>query len=73
MKNTCPKCNKKLSPFYIKQNCPDCGCDLLYYDIEKNLEKDAEQAEAEFQKLSEIIDKLTPSFIKKRKNKNDEV
>ncbi len=71
MKNTCPKCNKKLSAFYIKQNCPACGCDLLYYDIENELEKDAAQAEAEFQKLAEIIDKFTPSFIKNRKKKKE--
>ena len=48
MDNKCPKCGKKLSIFYLKQICSDCGCDLLNYDREKSLEKDAEKAEAEF-------------------------
>lgn len=69
----CPKCGKKLTILNIKQECPSCGCDLLYYDIENRLEEDAKKAEAEFQQLASFLDKITPSFIKKRKNKNDEV
>lgn len=65
----CPKCGKKLSMFYVKQNCPDCGCDLLYYDMDKRLEEDAAQAEKEFEALEKFLDKVTPSFIKKRKEK----
>ncbi len=64
MKNTCPKCQKKLSVFYIKQNCPECGCDLLYYDIENELEKDAEKAEKEFQQLEQILGKIMFVFKK---------
>ena len=63
MNNKCPKCGKKLSIFYIKQNCSDCGCDLLNYDREKMLERDAEKAEAEFARLDKLLGKF------KRKNK----
>ena len=65
MDNKCPKCGKKLSIFYIKQNCPECNCNLVYYDMEKQLEKDAEKAEAEYAALERILLKITPKFIKK--------
>ncbi len=65
----CPKCGKKLSMFYIKQTCNECGCDILYYDMDKRLEEDAAQAEKEFEALQKFLDKVTPSFIKKRKEK----
>ena len=58
----CPKCGKKLSLFYVKQECSACGCDLLNYDREKRLEEDAAQAEAEFEKLEKFLSK----FIKKK-------
>ena len=63
----CPKCGKKLTIFNIKQECPGCGCDILYYDIEKRLEEDAIQAEKEFAELDKFLDKITPKFIKNRK------
>ncbi len=56
--NKCPKCGKKISIFYIKQNCSECGCDLLNYNREASLEKDAEKAEAEFAKLDSILAKF---------------
>lgn len=68
----CPKCGKKLSLFYVKQTCSECGCNILYYDMEKRLEEDALQAEKEFEALGKFLDKVTPSFIKNRKeNKNE--
>ena len=67
----CPKCGKKLSLFYVKQTCSECGCDILYYDMDKRLEEDAVQAEKEFEALEKLLGKITPSFIKKRRNKND--
>lgn len=69
MASKCPKCEKKLSIFYIKQNCPECGCDLLNYNREASLEKDAEKAEAEFAKLDAILSKFN-KFRKKNKNDN---
>lgn len=55
MENKCPKCSTQLSIFYIKQTCPECGCDLLNHDREKRLEQDAVKAEAEFAKLERIL------------------
>lgn len=66
MENKCPKCEKKLSVFYIKQNCPKCGCDLLNYNREESLERDAEKAEAEFEKFDKLLSKF------KRKSKSEE-
>lgn len=58
MADKCPKCGKKLSVFYIKQLCNDCGCDLLNYNREAELERDAERAEAEFARLDKILGKF---------------
>ncbi|MBQ7005211.1 MAG: hypothetical protein IJN68_02120 [Clostridia bacterium] len=58
MNNKCPKCGKKLSIFYIKQNCSDCGCDLLNHNREEVLERDALKAEAEFEKLEKLLSKF---------------
>ena len=55
MDNKCPKCKEKLSLFYLKQECPHCGCDLINYDLERRLEEDSVNAEAEFEKLNNII------------------
>ncbi len=66
MDNKCPKCGRKLSVWYIKQNCPDCNCDLLYYDMDKRLDADAEKAEAEFAAWERIKEKVT---LKKRAKK----
>ena len=65
MADKCPKCEKKLSFFYIKQNCPECGCDILNYNREARLEEDSVQAEAEFEKL----DALLAKFKIKKKDK----
>lgn len=62
--NKCPKCGKKISVFYIKQNCSECGCDLLNYNREEELERDAEKAEAEFARLDAVLSKFK---IKKNK------
>lgn len=32
MDNKCPKCGKKLSVFYLKPECPECGCNIMYYN-----------------------------------------
>lgn len=69
MDNKCPKCGKKLSLFYLKEECPECGASIMYYDMEKRLEEDAAKAEAEYEKLNALLDKVTPGFIKKRREK----
>ncbi len=72
MQNNCPKCGKKLNILYIKQNCSECGCDLLNYNREESLERDAEKAEAEFEKLEKILSGFKKFFSKfKRKPKSE--
>ncbi len=72
MEKNCPKCGKKLSIFYIKETCSECGCNLMYYNMESRLEEDHQKAMAEFQKLDEIkakfirvLEKITSIFRKK--------
>lgn len=62
----CPKCGRRLTILNIKQECPDCGCDMLYYDIDKRLEADAEQAEKEFEWLERKLGALKGIFGKKK-------
>lgn len=69
MDNKCPKCGEKLRLFYLKENCPKCGANIMYYDMERRLEEDAKKAEEEYEKLGELLQKVTPKFIKKIMNK----
>lgn len=71
MDNKCPKCGEHLSIFYLKPECPKCGCNIMYYNMENRLEEDAIKAEAEYAKAEALIAKLTPSFIKRRKEKKE--
>ena len=48
---TCPCCGRRLSFFYLKQNCPGCGADILRYNAEERLRQDALQAEKEVEAL----------------------
>ena len=43
----------------------------MYYNMEERLEKDAEQAEAEYAKAQAFLDKITPKFVKKRMKKDE--
>lgn len=63
MNNKCPKCGKKLSPLYMKQNCPHCGVNLLYYKIDEQLEADAEKAEKETTAVRNFLLTLKKSSI----------
>lgn len=72
MDNKCPKCGKKLSIFYLKQNCPECGCNIMYYDMEKRLEGDSVKAEAEWEKLNRILAGIVPKSIREKRAKKKE-
>lgn len=71
IENKCPACGKKLSIFYLKQECPYCHANLLYYNIEERLERDAEKAEAEYAKLDAFLDKLKRIFHIRSKSKEE--
>ena len=59
----CPKCGKKLSPFYLKPNCPACGVDILRYDAEGRLERDAAQAAKEVEALWRFLRKMDKARV----------
>lgn len=63
MNNKCPKCDKKLSPLYMKQTCPHCGVNLLYYKIDEQLEADAKKAEKETTAVKNFLLTLKKSSI----------
>lgn len=63
MANKCPKCGGKLSPLYLKQNCPHCGVNLVYYNAEERLEQDAIKAEAEWAALDRWLTRLKGATI----------
>ena len=45
MSSKCPKCGAKIKPTYLKQNCPNCNVNMLYYKLDEQLENDAKQAQ----------------------------
>lgn len=59
--NCCPKCQKKLSPFYLKQNCPYCGVDILYYKLDERLEEDAAEAKRQVEKFEKFKNTIISS------------
>ena len=61
MNNKCPKCSGKISPFYLKQNCPHCGVDLLYYKLDERLEADAEESARQVAKIKRFADTVKAS------------
>lgn len=63
MSNRCPKCNEKLSPFYMKQNCPKCNTNLVYYDLDTRLRADHEKAIKEQEAVDNVLNNIkTSSF-----------
>lgn len=73
IENKCPACGQRLSIFYLKEDCPKCGCNLLYYNMEERLEQDAAKAQAEYDKVYAILDKLKAIFhIGKKKTESEE-
>lgn len=61
--NACPKCGGKISPFYMKETCPHCNVNLLYYNLDKRLEADAVQAQKEVDAVNKFVHILKSSTI----------
>ena len=62
----CPCCGKRLSPLYMKINCPACGADLLRYDYEGRMERDAAQAAKEVEALWRFLRKADKVHVIER-------
>lgn len=59
----CPKCDAKIKPTYLKQTCPNCGVNMLYYKLDEQLEADAKQAEREVEAVHSFLDGIKRSTI----------
>lgn len=59
----CPKCGYKLKLTDIKQTCPECGVNLMYYGFEDRFYSDAKYAEMGFAKARIVVARLKASFI----------
>ena len=54
----CPKCARRLSPFYMKTACRYCGADILYYHFEERLELDALKAAVQEERVQRLLNTL---------------
>lgn len=63
MASYCPKCSYKLSLIDIKQNCPVCGVNILYYGMDEALKKEADVAEFEHACFQPGMDRLKAATI----------
>ena len=63
MKATCPKCGRVLRAWEWRQNCPQCGVNLIGYDLQARLQRDADQAETEFAMVQPYIDRAKASYV----------
>ena len=61
--NLCPKCGKKISAFYLKEKCPHCNVNLLYYNLEDNVKADALQAQKEVDAVNHFLGILRASSV----------
>ena len=59
--SNCPKCGEKLSPLYMKQTCPKCNTNLVYYDLDKRLEADHIQAMKEQEAVDQVLNNIKTS------------
>lgn len=59
----CPKCGYKLKITDYKPECPSCGVNLMYYNMEERLAEDADKAEAEHIALQPRIDRVKSAAV----------
>ena len=59
----CPKCGRKLGLSDWRQHCPDCGANIVVYDLQERLMQDADKAEVQYYHFQKKIDRLKASFI----------
>lgn len=59
----CPKCNTHLKLTDWRQHCPECGANIVVYDIQERLMKEADKAEVEYYHFQKKIDRVKASFV----------
>ncbi len=63
VENKCPKCGEKLSIFYLKQECPKCHVNMLYYNLDERLEEDRIKALKEQTAVENFLYQLKLSTV----------
>lgn len=59
----CPKCKQHLKLSDWKQHCPYCGANIVVYDLQERLMKDADVAEVQYYHFQKKVDRLKASFV----------
>ena len=62
-RSTCPKCGYVLRLRDWREECPQCGVNMTYYNKEETLLQDADRAEIEFALFQPHMDRAKASFI----------
>ena len=62
-RSTCPKCGYALRLRDWREECPQCGVNMTYYNKEEMLLQDADRAEIEFALFQPHMDRAIASFI----------
>jgi hypothetical protein len=62
-RSTCPKCGYALRLTDWREECPQCGVNMTYYNKEAILLQDADRAEIEFALFQPHMDRAKASFI----------
>lgn len=62
-RSTCPKCGYALRLTDWREECPQCGVNMMYYNKEAILLQDADRAEIEFALFQPRLDRAKASFI----------
>lgn len=63
VENKCPHCGEKLSILYLKQECPKCKTNLLYYNLDERLQADAEKAKKEVDAFNRFVSLIKNSTV----------
>ena len=59
----CPNCGHHLKLTDYKPNCPKCGVNIVYYNMDERLQEEADIAEIDHVRVQKKVDRLKSSFV----------
>ena len=59
----CPKCNAHLKITDWRPNCPHCGANIVVYDLQERLMKEADIAEVQYYHFQKKVDCIKSAFV----------
>lgn len=59
----CPKCNAHLKITDWRPNCPHCGANIVVYDLQERLMKEADIAEVQYYHFQKKVDYIKSAFV----------